>query len=346
MGQGLAGSLLAWHLMQAGQRVLVVDNAHKSSASAVAAGIVNPVTGKRLVKSWNVDVCLPEAWECYGELAREFGREFYHELPLLRLFKSTGEIDQWNKRSRDPVYGDYLGERFESGQSDRPVNAPLGGFWQLRTGYLDMKSLLAALKTYFQWQGSYVCAEVAYDQIKVHSGAVQWGEYSASRLVFCEGYRALANPWFSYLPLQPAKGSILTVHLSEAAPDAILNAGPWVLPLAQDRIKVGATYHWEQLEAPCPEEDQRQLIGALKEMLSLKQSCELIEHACGVRPGTRDRRPLVGRHPDIPQLGVFNGFGAKGAMLIPYYALRFTKHLIEGADIPAEVDIRRVGTPS
>ncbi|MBK9401089.1 MAG: hypothetical protein IPN36_09585 [Bacteroidetes bacterium] len=58
-GQGIAGSLLAWFLLQAGKRVLVVDPVRKNTCSKIAAGLIHPVTGRRIVKSWNADVFIP-----------------------------------------------------------------------------------------------------------------------------------------------------------------------------------------------------------------------------------------------------------------------------------------------
>ena len=48
VGQGLAGSLLAMTLVKMGKSVLVVDRYQTSSASRVAAGLLNPVTGRKL----------------------------------------------------------------------------------------------------------------------------------------------------------------------------------------------------------------------------------------------------------------------------------------------------------
>ena len=49
LGQGLAGSLLAWHLIGGGQKVRVIDDAHRSSASKVAAGLINPLIAALLM---------------------------------------------------------------------------------------------------------------------------------------------------------------------------------------------------------------------------------------------------------------------------------------------------------
>ncbi|MEY3190936.1 MAG: hypothetical protein RIS10_1053, partial [Pseudomonadota bacterium] len=67
IGQGLAGSLLAWELINRGCNVIIVDNG-KENASQIAAGLINPVTGMRFVKSTNVDDLLPTAKQCYAQL--------------------------------------------------------------------------------------------------------------------------------------------------------------------------------------------------------------------------------------------------------------------------------------
>ncbi|HWB65164.1 MAG TPA: FAD-dependent oxidoreductase, partial [Chitinophagales bacterium] len=61
VGQGIAGSMLSWFLLRAGQKVLVIDKYNPSSASNIAAGISNPITGRRFVKTWLADEILPFA---------------------------------------------------------------------------------------------------------------------------------------------------------------------------------------------------------------------------------------------------------------------------------------------
>jgi glycine oxidase len=61
----------------------------------------------------------------------------------------------------------------------------------------------------------------------------------------------------------------------------------------------------------------------------------------GVRPATSDRQALVGRHPQLPRLLLFNGFGARGALSIPWFAERFAAYLLQDRRLPAEADIAR-----
>ena len=85
IGQGLAGSLLAWELIQRDCKVVIIDNG-KENASLVAAGLINPITGMRFVKSTDIDTLLPIAKQCYSQLADVFQQTFYIEKPMLRHF--------------------------------------------------------------------------------------------------------------------------------------------------------------------------------------------------------------------------------------------------------------------
>jgi glycine/D-amino acid oxidase-like deaminating enzyme len=91
IGQGLAGSLLAWELIQRGCNVVIIDNGLEN-ASQVAAGLINPITGMRFVKSADVDTLLPAAKRCYSHLADFFQQDFYIEKPMLRIFNSANDL--------------------------------------------------------------------------------------------------------------------------------------------------------------------------------------------------------------------------------------------------------------
>jgi glycine/D-amino acid oxidase-like deaminating enzyme len=71
IGQGISGSLLSRNLLMAGKSVMVIDEANAASASRVAGGIVNPVTGKRLVRSWMIEKLLPFALDTYRAIEKE-----------------------------------------------------------------------------------------------------------------------------------------------------------------------------------------------------------------------------------------------------------------------------------
>ncbi len=342
IGQGLAGSLLAWRLIGRGERVLVVDNGHASSSSKVAAGLINPVTGKRLVKSAGVDTCLPTARETYGALERLLGLPLLVDKPMLRLFHSQEERERWQQRLQQPGYAEYLGELLEPSQLPQPVLASHGAGKQLQTSYLRTTPLLPALRRWLQQQQAYRCAAFDYAALELHGRGVHWCDVTALRVIFCEGYKVMENPWFDWLPLQPAKGEFLTVHCDRPLPDLIINSGRWLMPRGYGLYRVGASYDHRQLDEQITTEVRQMLLDALPTFLAGPPQFQVVSQQAGVRPTTSDRGPLLGRHPLHSQLMVFNGFGSKGSLLIPWHAERLVGHLLDGDALPAAADIARL----
>ena len=341
VGQGLAGSLLAWRLMQAGQSVMLIDNDNPCAASRVAAGLMNPVTGKRLVKDPMVESYLTAARECYAELGEQFGQDYLHEKPMLRLFDNAKFKQVWQKRKAEPGYQQFIGEELG------PVECgyPQGGFLQYQTAYLSVTLLLNSIRQWLIDHSSMMITEFDYRGLKL-SELVRWHDLTADRLIFCEGARISKNPWFSSLPMQPAKGEILTGRSRNKLPQRIINGGQWLLPLVDGIFKLGATYEWPTAGKPLLEEPSKDgkatLLNALHRLYPGLHDYEIISHDVGIRPNSRDKRPYLGFHPEHPRLAIFNGFGSRGSLLIPYYAQHFIDVLLNGARLAPDVDIKRV----
>lgn len=341
LGQGLAGSLLAWMLVRSGQRVCVVDDGHKSSSSTVAAGLINPLAGMRFNRRPEMDDWLLSSERCYAALTAGFGKRFYHPLPMLRLFRSAAQRRFHARRFDDPASRGLLEAPFGTGQCPEPVAAPYGGFIQQRTGYVDMAQLLATLRAWLKDSGSLREHALAYGQIGFSDHGVVAAGVEASRLVFCDGAQLRRNPWFGDLPLAPDKGEILNLRVDGWRPRYIINGAHWLVPLENGELRLGATHEHHRLDNEPTPSGAQQLLGGLDAMLQSRLERRIVKHQAGIRPGTRDRYPLIGRHPERPRLWVFNGFGARGALSIPWYAERMAAHLIEGAPLPHEADIRR-----
>lgn len=335
VGQGLAGSLLAWQLMQLGCKVIIVDNGLEN-ASQVAAGLINPVTGMRLVKNADVDVLLPVAKHCYVQLASFFSQNFYVEKTMLRIFNSNKERDHAIKRLQNSVYQAYLGEMLTSVD---PLKTPYGYLVQQQTGYLLTRLLLGCLKDFFidracYRQQAFNVADIQF-QPRLH-----WQGIFTKRIIFCEGYHACNNPYFDWLPFQAAKGEILTLNHPHTLPDTMLNYGHWLIPLNNQQIRVGATFDWQNLNNQPTEQGKNNLLNSINTVLD-NFHYQLVQHHANVRPCTLDKQPFIGFHPQHPQLGIFNGFGAKGSLQIPWYAQQFTDTLINHAPLPLTCDIQR-----
>ncbi|MEZ5430497.1 MAG: FAD-dependent oxidoreductase [Verrucomicrobiales bacterium] len=95
VGQGLAGTALAWELRRRGISFLIVDPAAPTGCSRAAAGILTPLAGQRLAPSWRLEEALPLARQTYDEVAQVTGSNISQPYPfcdgcLTRLSKNGG----------------------------------------------------------------------------------------------------------------------------------------------------------------------------------------------------------------------------------------------------------------
>ena len=88
VGQGLCGTLLSWQLFKEGKSFLVIDDGAENSSSKVAAGIINPVTGRRYVHTWMVEELLDFAQLSYKELGDYLGEPLLHHKSIIDFFPS------------------------------------------------------------------------------------------------------------------------------------------------------------------------------------------------------------------------------------------------------------------
>jgi glycine/D-amino acid oxidase-like deaminating enzyme len=336
VGQGLAGSLLAWQLLREGFSVLVIDDGQQN-ASQVAAGLINPVTGQRLVKTACVDTLLPVAMKCYQELTDFFQETFFVSLPMFRVLSSIKMRQVAEQRLADTAYQVYLDGLFEQ-MGD--IAAEHGVLQQQHTGYLRTEALLECLRQYFCERQAYRCVSLDYAEVKLE-GALAWQDVRPKHVVFCEGHHGRSNPWFGCLPFQVAKGEILDCQSTMINANRIINFGDWYLPLGLGRFKLGATFEKNFSNLEASHEAKHSLLARLAHTLPALTEVDVIDQRAGIRPTTQDKHPFIGTHPRYPGLHIFNGFGAKGSLMIPGYAQYFVAWLKQRMPLPTHCDIQR-----
>lgn len=342
VGQGLAGSLLAWTLIQRGEQVLVRDDHQRGSASRVAAGMINPLAGMRFTRPAQVDAWLASARALYRTLEQALERPLLHDLPMIRLLRSPEQRRFYQRQAQNPASAPYLGDDFAPGQSGYALGDPHGGFHQYQTAYLDTQTLLDGLADWLLARDALRVAPVDPSAVRVTAHGVQMGDISARKVIFCEGWRLRDNPWFNWLPLTPAKGEILTLAQNPAQPDRILVAGRWLLPVAGGRCKLGATVCHDPLNTESTEAARTELLTDYHRLLPGAAAPTVLDHQAGVRPNTRDRQPFLGPHPQHAELIIFNGFGGRGSLTIPWHAERLADWMAGSGELPEHADIRRL----
>jgi glycine/D-amino acid oxidase-like deaminating enzyme len=338
IGQGLSGSLLAWTLIQRGSKIVIIDNG-QDNASKVAAGLINPITGMRFAKASEVDFLLPAAKTCYRQLENFFQQAFYHQKPMLRVFRNQHEAKNCQKRLTQKNYQPYLSKYSEPASANKLFVSSFGAIEQLNTGFLDTRGLLNSLTQFFIGKACYLREQFDYSELDLGKTA-RWRHIRAKWVIFCEGHQLYRNPWFNWLPWQALKGEILTLRHQVDFPDSIINFGHWLIPCTQNTVRLGASFQRDCLDSATTTQAKDHLLRSLAQ-LAPAFATSIHEHQAGIRLCTIDRQPFIGSHPLYRQLAIFNGFGAKGSLQIPWYASHFADALMQEKPLLKTCSIQR-----
>jgi len=336
VGQGLAGTMLAFELLERNISFRLIHSTQKSKASLVAAGMINPLVFKRLTKSWMADQLLPFMSRRYRELEQLLSSSFFFQKKMLKPL-SEQEEKLWLEKQEMPDFANYI----ESVLTDSPVefisDSPAFGVVS-GSGYLNLSVFLSLAEQYFQERG--LLLDLDFQLNENITASFKVGEVNAEKIVFCEGYHLSQNPLFGFVKMNPAKGEVLQIHAPDLSEEYILNKRVFVLPVGDHRFKVGSTYEWADLSEKTTSKGRDSIVERLENLINAKYTIE--EHWAGVRPTVADRRPVMGVHPQHKNVFVFNGLGTKGVMLAPWFA-REMVHFLERKTkaLPSEVDINR-----
>ena len=337
MGQGLAGSVLADLLIKNGQKVYIIDTGIESS-SKVAAGLFNPVTGKRYVKTWLADSIFPFLNNYYQNLEKQLDSSFFYPQKMFKPFMDIEQQTFLTALTAD--LPDYLLVAPNPQPYHQIIEHRFGGVFTNFGGWLDVKTMIKLFRNWFKNDGVLEENNFEFKDIRFTNNIVFYQDKPYQKILFCEGSAGSKNPYFDWLPFKSVRGELLTIKLqNQQSLTDIINHGIFIIPLGNHLYKVGATYDWDNLSWQTTQAGKEQLVQKLK--LILKTDFEIIAHEVGVRPSATDRRPLIGLHPDHKQLGFFNGFGSKGVSLIPYFAAHFVDFLINNKELEPSVNIKR-----
>ena len=318
VGQGLAGTCLAWELWKRDVPFLLVDR-EQGGSSRVAAGLVNPITGKNFEPSARISEFLPDAVAFYAEIENHISRKIWFPHPVLRLALTEKEWRKMVTKSRQPDVMPWLAN------DGRPiaVDGWAGALEVTGGGRLDTRAFLDGSKEFFKSLRIYQKQTAPIDGSKSHH-------------IWCEGSVGLISG--RYGPHRCAKGEILTIRANGWDESSIrVGAGGWMVPLGNGMFKAGSTYEWDQLDEVPTESGKTRVLEIIHALGG--QEFEVIHHEAGIRPILRRSEPLIG--PLDGGNWMFNGLGSKGSLYAPGMARRLADWLIDGLEPEPEVDFRK-----
>ncbi len=341
LGQGIAGTSLAWSLRWAGSRFLVVDRQEETTSSRIAAGLVTPITGQKLIKSWRFDEFWPAAVAFYNRVQSETKTQLFSRRSMVRLFANGDETSTFQRRE---MAGEYFGIVTQPNQlvDENWFDCPLGGFEMSEGGQLDVPRYLDSSRKIFEADGAFLAKDLDVSrEIRIDRDRVVLPTLGvrAKTLVCCQGAEAIHNPWFREVQFKPAKGEILTLRIPGLSERRVVHGGIWLAPFSGELFKAGSTYDWKTLDSVATEKGRIEILTKLGSFLRLP--VEVVAQEAGVRPIHRNQYPILGRLPTEPLIACFNGLGSKGVLQAPYFADQMTRMLIDGSQVDTTVDLNK-----
>jgi glycine/D-amino acid oxidase-like deaminating enzyme len=338
IGQGISGTFLSYYLRKENKNFLVIDNNYSNSPSKIAAGIINPVTGRRLVTVWMVDEILPFAWKAYQEIGHDLGITAISQKSIIDFFPNPFMREGFLQKLET---GDkYVHSYPEQNHFNNLFNYELG-CGEIRPVYTaHLETLLPAWRQQLQKENNLLEENFEPDQLKVEAGKIQYKNIRANKIIFCDGTSSFENPFFRQLPFAPNKGEALVARIPGLPDNHIYKKGMMIVPMAEkDFFWIGASYIWDFENADPTTAFRESTEQVLKQWLKIP--FEIVEHRSGLRPATLERRPFVGFHPLYSSVGILNGMGTKGCSLAPFFAKQLTDHLLYEEPISADAGIDR-----
>jgi glycine/D-amino acid oxidase-like deaminating enzyme len=337
VGCGLAGIAFCEQL-EANKRSYVVYDDQSQQSSIVAAGLYNPVILKRFTEVWKAKEQLSLAMPFYEGLEKKLLVKLDYKIPVYRRFASVEEQNEWFTASDKPTLSDYLSIQLI--KNDNPfLRAPQGFGEVLLTGRIDTSALISSYKIILKENDRYINESFDYDKLNIQHNLVSYKNIATKTIVFAEGFGMLNNPYFKELPLNVAKGEIVTIKAPKLKIEYALKSSIFVVPLGNDLYSVGATYNWEDKTNAITQGAKDELIAKLRDLITC--DFEVVNQVAGIRPTVKDRRPLVGTHPIYNNLAILNGLGTRGVMLAPYVAKALFNHLEKGISLENDININR-----
>lgn len=340
VGQGLAGTVLCSYLLRNNIPFRVIDNSHHAAATHAAAGLINPITGRGYVKSWRIESLLEEARNCYQYFEDLLDASFMRERVILRSLKTPQHINKWNSSTARPGYSEFLEDERQVTDYDAHIEKPIK-YGIIRNAFqVDIARLINLFSEWLDDHALLTREKFDYSKLEHKQDCCIYKSVKYDLVIFCEGFQAIYNPWFSYLPFQPAKGEALEISISGLNTKQVLRDDIFIAPLKDGLYWSGGSYIWEfkdHMPTDSWKENWMEKLDAL-----LKTGYEIKNHKAGIRPSVKGRRPLIGFHNTLNRYYIFNGLGTKGTSLAPYHARHLVEsHLSHGEAIDPEVDICR-----
>ncbi|PWE00191.1 NAD(P)/FAD-dependent oxidoreductase [Marinilabilia rubra] len=340
VGQGLAGTILAFKLLRKGYSIKVVDDNNQQKASLKAGGMINPVVFRRLTKSWMIDELYPEFLQTTHELEKFLGQQFFYPTPIQRIL-GAGEDLFWRKKFIENQLEKYIDPQVSYHPISPYIKTPNGYGTVHKGGWYDIQSLISGFRQYLKTNGLLLQKKIDINKdLKTEGNEVRFNNKSYQKAILCQGSFTDDQQLFNQVKYKHTKGEILTIKCPVYSHKEIITKNLFILPTNNQTYKTGSTYAWDYADTNTTCQAKNEIIKKLEKISHFPYS--IINQEAGIRPTTHDRRPVIGFLNNQPTIGILNGLGSKGLLLAPWSANQLIQKMENtNFQIHPEVDVER-----
>lgn len=339
IGQGISGTWLSYYLLKENKRIVVIDDKAGQSTSSAAGGLINPVTGRRVVTTWMAEELMPFVWEEYNALGKLLDVEAIVQKNIL-VFPGAPDLQQAFQNRMNEQNSYITTTSIDQTELRGQFNFPFDVFEIAPCYVVQMRALLQAWRSYLAGKAILQKEVFNESQFVFTEGAVRYKNIIAQKIIYADGVAAAESSYWQNLPFVKNKGQALIIgskHLDKAC---TYKFGHLTLVYLTGGLWWAGSSNELEFSVAGPTEDFRQkTVMQLKTIL--KQPFTIEDHWAALRAATVERRPFAGIHPVYNQLAILNGMGSKGCSLAPWFAKELAENLVYKQPINPLADVQR-----
>ncbi len=330
IGGGISGLLTARELRLAGRDVAIIDKSPTGRESSWAGGgILLPIYPWR--QSQAISELTVNSLKKYPQLNRE-------------LLEATGIDPEWLDcgmlicKNPDHEAASAWCEHYHIAHQAAPAErleqlhtSLQQALWLPEIAQIRNPRLLQSLKAYLLQLGVVFMENTQISGIDIHKGRISKLHTSeqtlaVNQLVICTGAwtAGFLQSFLSVgetapnLAIQPIKGQML---LFDAKPETlshiVLDGDEYLIPRRDGKILAGSTVEAVGFDKSTTSEAKDRLYRFATSLLPTLKKFRLSHHWAGLRPGTPQGIPFIGRHPDFENLSINAGHFRNGLVMGP-----------------------------
>ena len=260
-----------------------------------------------------------------------------NEITVYRDLSEISALNQWDMRRSDTAYTPFMGR--PQSELEVPIRVPRLVGPTLQAAQVNLRELITSYRSLLLSKKKLVEVEHSVDDAFFSNGYWHIGGFAARKIIDCTGSTAMQTSTWAKLPWRGTKGEALRFSLTEMPRNLAIKMRHFICPIGNtNEVWLGGTNQDHFVDnAPSTDAEAKLAAQAVAFEIALPKQRE---HLVAIRPTVKDRRPLVGEHPEKPGLWICNGFGTKGTSLGPFCTEQLANALLIGDTLDVEIDIK------